>query len=47
MRGLSLEKIDKMLEETAPRNSASWKPHSTFASEMGLTEKGVSVAATI
>jgi hypothetical protein len=47
MRGLSLEQIDKMLEDTTPRYSASCKPHSTFASEMGLTEKGVSVAATI
>lgn len=39
-KGLSLEQVDKMMEETTPRTSAKWKPHSTFASEMGLTEKG-------
>jgi hypothetical protein len=47
MKGLSLEQIDKMLEETTPRKSASWDPHSTFASDMGLMEKGVAVTATI
>jgi hypothetical protein len=47
MKGLSLEQIDKMLEETTPRKSVSWIPHSTFASEMGLTEKGVPVTANI
>ena len=46
MKGLSLEQIDKMLEETTARKSASWRPQTTFASEMGLTEKGVSVDAT-
>ena len=46
MKGLSLEQIDKMLEETTARKSASWKPQTTFASEMGLTEKGVPVDAT-
>ncbi|PQE11145.1 high affinity glucose transporter RGT2 protein [Rutstroemia sp. NJR-2017a BVV2] len=35
-KGLSLEQVDKMLEETTPRTSAGWKPHSTFAGEMGL-----------
>ncbi|KAI9750027.1 MAG: hypothetical protein M4579_006633 [Chaenotheca gracillima] len=39
-KGLSLEQVDKMLEETTPRTSAKWRPHTTFASEMGLTEKG-------
>ena len=43
MKGLSLEQIDRMLEETTARKSASWKPQSTFASDMGLTEKGVTV----
>ncbi|EFW22768.1 monosaccharide transporter, partial [Coccidioides posadasii str. Silveira] len=38
-KGLTLEQVDKMLEETTPRTSAKWKPHTTFASEMGLTEK--------
>lgn len=39
-KGLSLEQVDRMLEETTPRNSSKWVPHSTFASEMGLTDKG-------
>jgi sugar porter (SP) family MFS transporter len=37
-KGLSLEQVDKMLEETTPRTSAGWKPHSTFAGEMGLAD---------
>lgn len=32
-----------MLEETTPRTSRKWKPHSTFASEMHLGEKGLSI----
>lgn len=40
-KGLSLEQVDRMLEETTPRNSSKWVPHSTFAAEMGLTDKGV------
>ena len=43
MKGLSLEQVDRMLEETNPRNSAKWVPHSTFADEMGLTHKGVAL----
>ncbi|TKA61406.1 hypothetical protein B0A49_10455 [Cryomyces minteri] len=42
-KGLSLEQVDKMLEESTPRTSSKWVPHSTFASEMGLTEKGLSI----
>jgi len=42
-KGLSLEQVDRMLEEVTPRKSRSWVPHSTFASEMGLVEKGVSL----
>lgn len=38
-KGLSLEQVDRMLEETTPRNSAKWVPHSTFAADLGLTEK--------
>ncbi|KAF4972132.1 hypothetical protein FZEAL_9664 [Fusarium zealandicum] len=34
-KGLSLEQVDKMMEETTPRNSAKWKPHTTFAQTMG------------
>ncbi len=40
-KGLSLEQCDRMLEESSPRNSAKWVPHSTFASDMGLTDKAV------
>ena len=36
-KGLSLEQVDRMLEETSPRKSAKWAPHSTFAADMGLT----------
>lgn len=39
-KGLSLEQVDRMLEETNARESAKWVPHSTFAAEMGLTDKG-------
>lgn len=39
-KGLSLEQVDKMLEETTARNSSKWVPHSTFAADMGLTDKG-------
>lgn len=38
-KGLTLEQVDKMMEETTPRTSSKWKPHSTFAAQMGLTEK--------
>ena len=39
-KGLTLEQVDRMLEETNARNSARWVPTSTFASQMGLTDKG-------
>jgi MFS transporter, SP family, sugar:H+ symporter len=29
-----------MMEECTPRTSAAWKPSTTFAAEMGLTDKG-------
>jgi hypothetical protein len=47
-KGLSLEQIDKMMEESTPRNSAKWKPHTTFAEEMHITTdgKGVTVHQT-
>ncbi|CEJ59623.1 Putative Sugar transporter family protein [Penicillium brasilianum] len=35
-KGLTLEQVDKMMEETTPRTSAGWKPHSTFAEQMGV-----------
>ena len=40
-KGLSLEQVDRMLEETNARNSSKWVPHTTFAAEMGITDKGV------
>ena len=42
-KGLSLEQVDNMLEETTPRTSARWVPHSTFAEEMNLAEKRLSI----
>ena len=39
-KGLTLEQVDRMMEETTPRSSASWVPTTTFAQEMGLTDKG-------
>ena len=39
-KGLTLEQVDRMLEETTPRTSARWVPKTTFAAEMGLDEKG-------
>lgn len=45
-KGLSLEQVDRMLEEVSPRHSRKWVPHSTFAAEMGLVEKGVPLQGT-
>ncbi|OCL05789.1 sugar porter family MFS transporter [Glonium stellatum] len=39
-KGLTLEQVDRMMEETTPRTSAGWVPTTTFAQEMGLTDKG-------
>ncbi|KAJ5081779.1 Major facilitator-type transporter ecdD [Penicillium alfredii] len=38
-KGLTLEQVDKMLEESTPMTSSKWKPHDTFAQEMGMAEK--------
>ncbi|KAI3335091.1 general substrate transporter [Ustulina deusta] len=35
-KGLTLEQVDQMLEETTPRTSAKWRPHITYAAEMGF-----------
>jgi hypothetical protein len=43
-KGLSLEQVDKMMEESTPRTSAKWKPSSTFAaphSTGGFLDKSV------
>ncbi|RDW94582.1 putative high-affinity glucose transporter RGT2 [Coleophoma crateriformis] len=45
-KGLSLEQVDKMLEETTPRKSRSWVPHSTFAADMGLVDKDNTLAGS-
>ena len=37
-KGLSLEQVDKMMEETTPRTSAGWKPTSTYASRRAADE---------
>ncbi|KAH8819421.1 putative glucose transporter rco-3 [Xylogone sp. PMI_703] len=33
-KGLSLEQVDRMLEETTPRTSSKWKPHETFSGQI-------------
>ena len=42
-KGLTLEQVDKMLEESTPHTSSKWKPHSTFAAEMNLAEKHIEI----
>ena len=32
-KGLTLEQIDRMLEETTPRTSVGWTPKTTYAEE--------------
>ncbi|KAG8158333.1 hypothetical protein KVR01_012094 [Diaporthe batatas] len=46
-KGLSLEQVDRMMEETTPRTSAGWKPTTTFAGGLDAHahEKGVVEAA--
>ncbi|ORY23919.1 putative glucose transporter [Naematelia encephala] len=40
-KGLTLEQVDRMMEEVgSPRRSAGWKPHGTYAAEMGLNPDG-------
>ncbi|KAK4569865.1 hypothetical protein LTR86_002834 [Recurvomyces mirabilis] len=45
-KGLSLEQVDKMMEETTPRTSAKWRPTTTFASEMGLKSGKIDAGVT-
>ncbi|KAF3763601.1 putative MFS monosaccharide transporter [Cryphonectria parasitica EP155] len=33
-KGLSLEQVDRMMEETTPRTSAGWKPTTTYAADL-------------
>ncbi|KAF2087084.1 general substrate transporter [Saccharata proteae CBS 121410] len=37
-KGLSLEQVDRMMEETTPRNSAKWVPREAFADEATLED---------
>jgi sugar porter (SP) family MFS transporter len=46
-KGLTLEQVDKMMEETTPRTSSKWKPHSTFAGDMGLTLDKAALAPVV
>lgn len=39
-KGLSLEQVDRMFEETTPRNSSKWVPKTTFAQDVGITADG-------
>jgi len=39
-KGLSLEQVDRMMEETNPRNSSKWRPHETYASITNKTAHG-------
>lgn len=39
-KGLSLEQVDKMMEESTPRTSSKWRPTVTFAQEMGMAKDG-------
>ncbi|KAJ4416950.1 hypothetical protein N0V85_002067 [Neurospora sp. IMI 360204] len=34
MKGLTLEQIDKMMEEVSPRKSLKWKPKTTFVADL-------------
>ncbi|KAK9349599.1 general substrate transporter [Lipomyces doorenjongii] len=38
-KGLTLEQVDRMLEECATRASSKWVPHSTLTTDFDLTEK--------
>jgi sugar porter (SP) family MFS transporter len=40
-KGLTLEQVDRMFEETTPRKSSRWQPHSTYAQDMGLAKDGL------
>lgn len=39
-RACPLEQVDRMLEETTPRTSAKWIPHSTWAADQGMVGTG-------
>ncbi|KAI9728886.1 MAG: hypothetical protein M1834_007144 [Cirrosporium novae-zelandiae] len=35
-KGLTLEQVNQMMEECTPRQSANWKPHTTYAADLGM-----------
>jgi hypothetical protein len=37
-KGLSLEQVDMMLEETTPRTSSRWTPHPMFAGNIDVAK---------
>jgi sugar porter (SP) family MFS transporter len=39
-KGLSLEQVDRMMEESTPRTSAKWVPHETYAQAMAEKRGG-------
>ena len=43
-QGLSLEQVDKMMEETNPRTSAKWRPRETYATAAGLKDGMVDIS---
>jgi MFS transporter, SP family, sugar:H+ symporter len=45
-KGLSLEQVDRMMEESTPRTSARWVPHSTYAMEAGIAKEGAGGVGT-
>ena len=38
-KGLTLEQVDQMFQETTPRKSAAWRPSQTFADAMGKVDR--------
>ncbi|KAK5627155.1 hypothetical protein RRF57_002870 [Xylaria bambusicola] len=43
-KGLTLEQVDRMLEETTPRTSSKWKPHDVYTAEAGSEDGPVAKA---
>ncbi|CAO3673513.1 unnamed protein product [Umbelopsis ramanniana] len=44
-KGLTLEQVDRMMEEVSPRKSAGWKPTTTYASELNRMDNAEKDAA--
>jgi len=40
-KGLTLEQVDQMMEETTPRTSSRWRPHTTFAESNAANAGGL------